>query len=378
MKDVSWRSRQSKGKSTGGQFAQELKRESNVSLLSARPPLTEPQSMFGDYSEAETLKIAEKCAEKFARQYWAGGRKVSHKDKEDIVQESMIALVSRVQKHGLPDSVPNYLMGVIASNMSRSSSEAWHSGDRKGYRVLKILQEQREEQQGRKLTLKETDDLANEILETWPKHAHLDRTNPREEQPTEEETRSKNPRKPRPGFQHRYQTLPMSLNLPAGDEGSQEIGELIPASTSTARNVTPGSTLDEVFREVEDKSWVAEGASEKEGRKVGHLSRAKKDVYNALAESYDAPIPRLNSIKVSEANGLLKRVRDTGFDEIDDKTLFRAFGELEKSDRIRVRKVFYKHPNYAQELWESTIRYSTEQQTEDAWSASDEVGYGSF
>ena len=79
-----------------------------------------------------------------------------------------------------------------------------------------------------------------------------------------------------------------------------------------------------------------------------------------------------------EANKLLKQVRDSGFEDIEDKTLFRAFGDLEKSDRIRVRKVFYKHPNYAQELWESTIKYSTEQQAEDVWGGSDEADYGSF
>lgn len=377
MSDVSWRSRQRKGQFSGGQFATERKRESNVSLVSAQSTATEPQSMFGDFSEAEVLNIAERCAEKYSRQYWAGGRKVSHKDKEDMVQESLIALVSRVQKHGLPDNVPHYLMGVMASNMSRASSETWHAGDRKGYRVLKALQQQREEQIGRKLKSTETDALANEIIETWPKYAYLDVTNPREEQATKPEENASNPKKPRPGFQHTYQYLNVSLNLPTSEDGP-DMGDLIPDPAKATSHVAPGSSLDRVFREVEDKGWVSEGATEKDGHKVGRLTNAKKDIYLALAESYDAPIPRLNSIKVWEANKLLKQVRDSGFEDIEDKTLFRAFGDLEKSDRIRVRKVFYKHPDYAQELWESTIKYSTEQQADDVWGGSDEADYGSF
>ncbi|MGP4994595.1 hypothetical protein [Glutamicibacter ardleyensis] len=375
MSDVSWRSRQPKGQATGGQFGRELKRESGVSLISSGNP--EPKSMFGDYDEHEVVKIAEKCAEKFSRQYWAGGRKVTHKDKEDMVQESMLALVTRVRNHGLPDDVPRYLMGTIASNMSRSSSEAWHAGDRKGYRVLKSLEEQEVEKLGRKLTLKEVDTLADEILETWPKYAYLDKTNPREEADTEEEAIAKNPKKPRPGFQHRYQTLPTSLNLQVGDESSQEIGDLLPATNGSAQHIRPNSTLDKVFREVEDKDWVSESSSDKDGRKVGHLSRAKKDIYNALAESYDAPIPLMNSVKASEASQLFRRVKKEGFDNIDDQTLFRAFGDLDKDDRIRVRKVFYKHPEYGHELWESTIRYATEQRADEVWGVAGD-GYDAF
>lgn len=375
MTDVSWRARQPKGQSTGGQFGKEIKRESDVSLIASEHP--PPKSMFGDYDEQEVVKIAEKVAEKFSRQYWPGDRKVSHKDKQDMVQESLLALVTRVKKHGLPDNVPRYLMGTIASNMSRSTSDDWHAGDRKGYRVLKILEERKVEELGRKLTLKEVDGLADEVVQTWPKHAHLDKTNPREEVETTDQSQPKNPKKPRPGFQHRYQTLPTSLNLPTGEDGSQEMGELLPATSTSSQYVRPGSGMDQVFREVEDRDWVSEDSTDKDGRKVGHLTRAKKEIYNALAESYNAPIPRMNSVKPTEANKLLKHVKTHGFDDISDEMMFRAFGNMEKEDRIRVRKVFYKHPEYAQELWESTIRYATEQREDEVWGTSDD-GYDAF
>lgn len=375
MTDVSWRSRQPKGQSTGGQFGKEIKREANVSLISSTPH--PPKSMFGDYDEQEIVKIAEKVAEKFSRQYWPGGRKVTHKDKQDMVQESLLALVTRVKKHGLPDDVPKYLMGTIASNMSRSTSENWHAGDRKGYRVLKILEERKAEQLGRKLTRKEVDELATEIIDTWPKHAHLDKTKPRDEESEGEEQKPRNPKKPRAGFQYNYQNLSTSLNLPTGEDGSQELGELLPATSRSSQYVKPGSAMDMAFREVEDREWGSEESARREDRKLGHLSRAKKDIYNALAESYGAPIPRMNSIKASEATKLLKHVKTHGFDQISDEMMFRAFGDLDKADRVGVRKVFYKHPEYGQELWESTIRYATVQREDEVWGTADD-GYDAF
>lgn len=165
MRDMTAQRRVSAGVPTGGQFASRDRDADTVTLAHATATST--------LSPADALRAARLQARNHA-----GRLVISTFDREDIAQDALLSVItSRANErvHGLsPGLITNAVRHAVAAAVMQRTATLRHE-DAKAMKQFRHQEEQLAQSLGREPGVRELDDLADRIRDTWPNPRHKPR-----------------------------------------------------------------------------------------------------------------------------------------------------------------------------------------------------------
>lgn len=313
--DATPRSRQPKGApdSSGGQFAEEARDESQVPL-----------------EGVELYAAARKAVRRHA--FRADLKFVGE---DDLVQDTMEHILRNKQrKPGTVLSRP-YVSQVAFGAVGIAARGKLRAEDRKAIGIFVRRCEEIERDRGYRMSGTEKDELAAQIRSEWHDPRH----------------------RPSVNFVELASVRTYSLDARTGDESSRTLGDTLADREGADRDsaVDPGTPAAAVLSgELTDKKTLR--------ARAWSIIASVSHVPDVVPGSVSASAARRHKAQVTSAGGVLAAVREWDSGDGEDgavEGLFAPFGPIDEGGRDQVCDLLRSKPEYAEHLYQSALHAAT-------------------
>lgn len=323
--DQALRSRQPKGRPSGGEYATEPRLESGIILIDGTTGQQEGIERLIEVTRAAVRHAAMRSDLPFVGE-------------DDMVQETLANIWKNRQAQieaGKPSVINvTYVYKLARGTVAIAARGAARQEDVAAMKVLSRRRSEFEDEHKRAMTPQEVDDLAAEIRLTWhdPRHKpsadFIDKTRRNRE---------------------------VSFEQPVGD-GDRTFGD---------------SLVDRAYEE-DSRAFDPDSDAAKVLTGSADLRRARAEAWALMSRVVGGPEPVQGSLTdtvsrrvrttVEEAGGALEVARAWSEDGRHDDTtdsLFAPFGALDGTGREQAADMLLDNPAYADELWSSAVGMAT-------------------
>ncbi|MET1087128.1 MAG: hypothetical protein ABWY04_08405 [Arthrobacter sp.] len=335
--------RQSAGIPEGGQFAATAHAEPSIALGSE-----DTTGRLAEYTNGRDFAaLAYSSAEYWRGKYNQKGKSQTW-DTDDIAQETMLRVLKEVNS-GKPITDFKQLVNSVAANVTvRATANKFSAEDRRAYRIFDAARQEFEATEGRTMTQREEDALAQKVLDEWHDPRH----------------------KPSKDFRTPH-TVDTSLDrtFNEGDGVESTLGATLVNPASSGHYIEPDSYMDKAFSALEETG-------------AAHKAAAKRMAWNAIAERAEVPMAREGSLsqrqvtnlrKVMSAHkgGVMQAVQDwsDAKDNPATEALFAPFGPLSADGQMKVVDMLeLLSTSYgadkADDMWANALAFSNNKHAE--------------